>query len=79
MLLSVRISIINILQPIFTASEPDFLCVFNRVQTVSRFYSFDERLTVLGRINQMNAGLIERDGVERRQNPDVVHIGLGRI
>ena len=56
-------SIIYILQGVSAAPETDFLGMFKSVQTVSRFYSFDERLTVLGGMNQINAGLVEDDKV----------------
>ena len=60
------------------AAQADLLGVFEREQAVARLDALHEGIPVRRCVDEVNAGLVQRDGVHGREDADVVHVGLGR-
>ena len=74
-----RKSIIQAHQLIGSAAQANFLRVFQGMQAVPGLDAVYEGLTVLRRIYQVDASLVQRHRVDGGQDTDVVHIRFSGV
>ena len=77
----ILVSLCQLDQFVFPAAKAKLCCSFNCMDTVSGFHTLKEvRLTrvVLCGIDQIQAGLIDSNGIQRGENADILHAGVFR-